>query len=90
MAKLGLIFLVVFCLVQVALSARIPRETIDDQAKQAMEKIQEAFGNVFNEENFNKFMKNAQEWGDSVAKSGKEFFDKVQDKNAATAPTSTS
>nr|QHO60786.1 conserved secreted peptide1 [Sergentomyia schwetzi] len=89
MAKFALIFLAVFCLIQFAVCARIPRETVEDQANQALEKIKEVFGNTFNEENFNKFLKSAQDFGDSLAKSGKEFFDKVQDKTA-TAPTSTS
>nr|QHO60787.1 conserved secreted peptide1 [Sergentomyia schwetzi] len=89
MAKFALIFLAVFCLIQFAVCARIPRETVEDQAKEAMEKVKEVFGNTFNEENFDKFLKNLQDFGKTIASSGKDFFDKVQD-TTATTPTSTS
>uniref|UniRef100_A0A6B2ECU3 Putative secreted protein n=1 Tax=Phlebotomus kandelakii TaxID=1109342 RepID=A0A6B2ECU3_9DIPT len=89
MGKLGLIFIAVFCLVQIVLCSRIPRDAPEDKAKTTVDQLQDQLKNFFSENTWNEFMESAQKFGSEIAKSGKELLDKVQEKSA-TAPTTTS
>uniref|UniRef100_A0A1L8DR21 Putative salivary secreted peptide n=1 Tax=Nyssomyia neivai TaxID=330878 RepID=A0A1L8DR21_9DIPT len=89
MAKLGLIFLAIFCLVQIVLCGRIQRDTPEEKAKSTTDQIQDQLKSIFSEQTWNEFMESASKFGSEIAKTGREFLDKVQDKTA-TAPTNAS
>uniref|UniRef100_A0A7G3AX38 Putative salivary secreted peptide n=1 Tax=Lutzomyia longipalpis TaxID=7200 RepID=A0A7G3AX38_LUTLO len=90
MAKLGLIFIAIFCFVQIALCGRIQRDApTKDDVQSTADQIQEQLKNIFSEKTWNEIVESASRFGSEIAKTGKEFLDKVQDKTA-TAPTNAS
>ncbi|XP_055296495.1 uncharacterized protein LOC129565534 [Sitodiplosis mosellana] len=93
MAKLGLLFVAVFCVVQISLAARLPRETEEGNSTEAsfFDKVKGSFGQLsdsisktFTKENADKIVKSvsdgAEEFGNKAKETYQELADKASDK----------
>jgi len=89
MAKLGLLFIAIFCIVQIAIASRIPRDAdtpttplydvVKDKVLEGVESAKKGFSNIFNQENADKVWTGLQEYGEKISEFGKEVGKTVQD-----------
>uniref|UniRef100_U5ERV2 Putative salivary secreted peptide n=1 Tax=Corethrella appendiculata TaxID=1370023 RepID=U5ERV2_9DIPT len=85
MAKLGLLFVVVFIMVQLALAARITRDTPETSSSQTsidqtLDSIKKGFQDTFTKENLDGFLKSLSEFGEKVKDAGENFVGKISEK----------
>ncbi|XP_052867981.1 uncharacterized protein LOC128273948 [Anopheles cruzii] len=76
MAKLGLIFIVVFCIIQLTLAARLRRDTIEE----GVETLKTKFSETLTKENVDMFLNKLTEFGDLIKTKAGEIGDSISKK----------
>ncbi|XP_035776729.1 uncharacterized protein LOC118458415 [Anopheles albimanus] len=71
MAKLALLFIVIFCIIQFTVAARLRRDVLED----GVETLKTKVGEVLNKENMDKLMNKLSEFGDLLKTKGGELGD---------------
>uniref|UniRef100_T1DFX1 Putative salivary secreted peptide n=1 Tax=Psorophora albipes TaxID=869069 RepID=T1DFX1_9DIPT len=76
MAKLGLLFIVIFCIVQLTLAARVRRDALDD----AVESVKKGISDTFTKDNLDSFVGKMTELGDFIKVKAGEIGQTLQEK----------
>uniref|UniRef100_A0A2M4ATH8 Putative secreted protein n=1 Tax=Anopheles triannulatus TaxID=58253 RepID=A0A2M4ATH8_9DIPT len=76
MAKLALLFIVIFCIIQFTLAARLRRDALED----GVETLKNKVGEVLKKENVDTFLNKLAEFGDLIKTKAGELGDTIQSK----------
>ncbi|KFB40563.1 hypothetical protein ZHAS_00008080 [Anopheles sinensis] len=76
MAKLGLVFIVIFCIIQFTFAARLRRDAIEEGLDSLKQKVSE----TFTKENVDSFLSKLGEIGDVLKTKAGELGDVIQQK----------
>ncbi|EAT39403.1 AAEL008802-PA [Aedes aegypti] len=76
MAKLGLLFIVIFCIIQLTLAARIRRDAFDE----AVDSVKKGISDTFTKENVDNFLGKLSELGDVIKSKATEIGSTLQEK----------
>lgn len=76
MAKLGLLFIVIFCIIQLTLAARTRRDAFDE----AVDTVKKGISDTFTKENVDNFLGKLTELGDTIKAKASEIGQTLQDK----------
>ena len=76
MAKLGLLFIVIFCIIQFTLAARLRRDAFDE----AVDTVKKGISDTFTKENVDNFLGKLTELGDTIKAKASEIGQTLQDK----------
>uniref|UniRef100_A0A2M4C5Z8 Putative salivary secreted peptide n=2 Tax=Nyssorhynchus TaxID=44543 RepID=A0A2M4C5Z8_9DIPT len=78
MAKLALLFIVIFCIIQFTLAARLRRDVLED----GVETLKTKVGEVLNKENVDLFLNKLSEFGDLIKTKAGELGDSFAKKTS--------
>uniref|UniRef100_A0A2M3Z7C1 Putative salivary secreted peptide n=1 Tax=Anopheles braziliensis TaxID=58242 RepID=A0A2M3Z7C1_9DIPT len=76
MAKLALLFIVIFCIIQFTFAARLRRDALED----GVETLKTKVGEVLNKENVDLFLNKLSEFGDLIKTKAGEIGDSFSKK----------
>lgn len=76
MAKLGLLFIVIFCIVQLTLAARVRRDALDD----TVDTIKKGISDTFTKENVDSFLGKLSELGEVIKSKAGEIGETLKQK----------
>uniref|UniRef100_A0A2M3YWE6 Putative salivary secreted peptide n=1 Tax=Anopheles nuneztovari TaxID=30067 RepID=A0A2M3YWE6_9DIPT len=70
MAKLALLFIVIFCIMQFTVAARLRRDTLED----GIDALKNKVGEVLNKETVDSFLTKLSEFGSLIKTKGEDLF----------------
>ncbi|EAA03168.2 uncharacterized protein LOC120896800 [Anopheles arabiensis] len=82
MAKLGLLFIVIFCIVQITLAARLRRDVVEE----GVQTLKKTISDTFTKENVDTFFDKLSQFGEMFKEKAGELGDTIKSKvNEATS-----